>query len=62
VREFFKFAGFVVRHARCIWSRMAKRFDELDAWQLANDLKLKIYALTESGSIRRKKRNQPNDG
>ena len=33
--------------------RMARTFDELDAWQLANRLKLGVYALTESGSVTR---------
>lgn len=32
---------------------MAKSFDELDAWQLANELKLGVYKLTESGSVTR---------
>ena len=32
---------------------MAKRFDELDAWQLANELKLGVYKVTESGSVTR---------
>jgi four helix bundle protein len=32
---------------------MAKQYDELDAWQLANELKLRVYALTESGSVTR---------
>jgi four helix bundle protein len=32
---------------------MAKKFDELDAWQLANELKLGVYKLTESGSVTR---------
>ena len=32
---------------------MARRFDELDAWQLANELKRGIYKLTESGSVTR---------
>jgi four helix bundle protein len=30
-----------------------RSFDELDAWQLANELKLGVYALTESGSVTR---------
>ena len=30
-----------------------RSFDELDAWQLANELKLEVYALTESGSVTR---------
>jgi four helix bundle protein len=33
--------------------RMAKKYDELDAWQLANELKLGVYRLTESGSVTR---------
>ena len=33
--------------------RTARTFDELDAWQLANRLKLGVYALTESGSVTR---------
>jgi four helix bundle protein len=32
---------------------MARRFDQLDAWQLANELKLGVYKLTESGSVTR---------
>ena len=32
---------------------MAKRYDEMDAWQLANELKLGVYKLTESGSVTR---------
>ena len=32
---------------------MARRLDELDAWQLANELKLGVYALTESGRVTR---------
>jgi four helix bundle protein len=31
----------------------ARSFDELDAWQLANELKLGVYALTESGAVTR---------
>ena len=33
--------------------RMAKSYDELDAWQLANELKLGVYKLTESGTVTR---------
>src|SRR5438309_7709153 len=33
--------------------RMARRYDELDAWQLANELKLGVYKLTESGTVTR---------
>ena len=32
---------------------MAARFDELDAWQLANELKLGVYRLTDAGSVTR---------
>ena len=32
---------------------MARTYDELDAWQLANQLKLGVYSLTESGSVTR---------
>jgi four helix bundle protein len=32
---------------------MARTYDELDAWQLANKLKLGVYALTETGSVTR---------
>ena len=32
---------------------MAKHFDELDAWHLANELKRGVYKLTESGSVTR---------
>jgi four helix bundle protein len=32
---------------------MAKRYDELDSWQLANELKLGVYRLTEFGSVTR---------
>jgi four helix bundle protein len=32
---------------------VARTFDELDAWQLANELKLGVYRLTESGSVTR---------
>jgi four helix bundle protein len=32
---------------------MAKRYDELVAWQLAHELKIGIYKLTESGSVTR---------
>jgi len=32
---------------------MAREYDELDAWQLANDLKLRVYALMESGTVTR---------
>ena len=32
---------------------MAKTFDELDTWQLANQLKRGVYILTESGSVTR---------
>jgi four helix bundle protein len=31
----------------------ARTFDELDAWRLANQLKLGVYALTDSGSVTR---------
>ena len=36
-----------------LWSRMARRYDEFDAWQLANELKLGVYKLTECGSVTR---------
>ena len=32
---------------------MARRYEELDSWQLANELKLGIYKLTECGSVTR---------
>jgi hypothetical protein len=32
---------------------MARTYAELDAWQLANQLKLGVYALTETGSVTR---------
>lgn len=32
---------------------MARRYEELDCWQLANELKLGVYHLTESGSVTR---------
>jgi four helix bundle protein len=32
---------------------VARRFTELDCWQLANDLKLKIYAVSERPALRR---------
>ena len=32
---------------------MARTYDELDAWQLANQLKLGVYTLTETGSVTR---------
>ena len=34
-------------------ARMAKRYDELDAWQLANELKLGVYRLIETGTVTR---------
>ena len=34
-------------------SPMAKSFDELDAWRLANELKRGVYTLTETGSVTR---------
>ena len=32
---------------------MARTYDELDAWQLANQLKLGVYTLTGTGSVTR---------
>jgi hypothetical protein len=32
---------------------MARTYDELDAWQLANRLKLGVYVLTETGGVTR---------
>jgi four helix bundle protein len=32
---------------------MARHYSELDAWQLANELKLRVYGLTDSGSVTR---------
>jgi four helix bundle protein len=34
-------------------SRMAKQYDELDAWQLANALKVGVYRLIETGTVTR---------
>ena len=32
---------------------MARTYDELDAWQLANELKLGVYKLTQAGGVAR---------
>jgi four helix bundle protein len=42
-----------VRHAECTGNSMARSFTELDAWQLANQLKLGIYELIRSGDAQR---------
>ena len=56
----FGVRGFVrnskVRGSACalqLRPRMAKRYEEMDAWQLANELKLGVYRLSESGSVTR---------
>jgi four helix bundle protein len=32
---------------------VARRYDELECWQLANELKLKVYALTARSNVRK---------
>jgi len=48
VRGFLRFTP-LYRSARTLQllALMARTFDELDAWQLANELKLGVYKLTE---------------